>query len=222
MMGEVAVWDARDKAHPVKRNMAWLEQAYWPIEVLEPPDEDKARYGGWFRLESITVTAGDATLTVEVFDENGKPMPGMWVANFWPDAPDPIPEGLASRWKEVADLKRTDERGQHGYGLGPGSYVRDVNVGGPHWVWVVSPFKPSTCAGRLGMKGGTNHEGPLRVRFVLTLYTGPESPSPTPPHTLTPGDVSDALRRVAEAMRDLSDAIEGLADAIGGTELSQV
>ena len=211
----IVVLDARDKANPVVRSMDWLEREYWPLEILEPSYEDRARYGGWFRLELIAVTAGDATLTVEVFDEGGNPMPSMWVANFWPDAPDQIPEGVASRWREIADLERTDAGGKHGYGLGPGSYVLDASVGGPHWVWVVSPSKPSVCVGRLGMKGGTNHEGPLRVRFVLTPYDDSGSPGPEPGPVR--GDISRALRHVAEAMRDLSDAIEGLSDVMGDT-----
>lgn len=147
-----------------KRDWAWLRANYGNVQFLD------AGAGAKFRLARVDVTEGPATLKARVLDAQGAPHGGQPVANNWPDntLPDLRNAGLMTLWKDRAVHQQTEQSGFTGFGLGPGSYIRDLAEGGPHTVWVLSPSLRSDGIGGVGMLGGTNHEGPLFLTFQIT------------------------------------------------------
>ena len=146
----------------VERDMAWLRQKYGNVRFLD------AGAGEKFRLVRIDETSGPATITVRVLDAQGGNQNGQPVANHWPD--DSLQNlagiGLKTIWQPRAAVQLTDG-GHTGYGIGTGSYIRDLAVGGPHTVWVLSPSLKSDGLAGVGMLGGTNHDGPLSLVFQV-------------------------------------------------------
>ena len=70
-------------------------------------------------------------------------------------------------WETRAIHQFTDSNGYTGFGLGTGSYIKDVAEGGPHTIWVLSPSLSSDGLTGVGMLGGTNHRGPLSLVFQI-------------------------------------------------------
>ena len=159
-----------------RRDWAWLRANYGNVQFLD------AGAGAKFRLARVDVTEGPATLKARVLDAQGAPHGGQPVANNWPDStlPDLRNAGLMTLWKDRAVYQQTEQSGFTGFGLGPGSYIRDLGAGGPHTVWVLSPSLPSDGISGLGMLGGTNHEGPLFLTFQIAdgEPVTPEQPAP--------------------------------------------
>jgi hypothetical protein len=146
-----------------RRDWDWLRSRFGNVQFLD------AGAGAKFRLARVDVTEGPATLKARVLDASGAPHGGQPVANNWPDntLPDLRNAGLMTLWKDRAVYQQTEPSGFTGFGMGPGSYIRDLAEGGPHTVWVLSPSLPSDGIGGVGMLGGTNHEGPLFLTFQI-------------------------------------------------------
>lgn len=147
----------------VQRDLAWLRQKYGNVQF------HSAGNGKKFRLARIDETEGPAVLQVRVLDEHGTPHTNQPVANHWPDnnLPDLRNQGHQSLWRERAIHQRTGNDGFTGFGLGNGSYIRNLAEGGAHTVWVLSPSLPSDGLSGIGMLGGTNHMGPLFLTFQI-------------------------------------------------------
>ena len=147
-----------------RRDMAWLHSKFGNVQFLD------AGAGRKFKLVRLDETEGPATLKVRVIDEQGLAKSSQPVANSWPDnsLPDLRNQGLKTLWKDRAVNQSTDGAGFTGFGLGTGSYIRDLAQGGPHTVWVLSPSLPSDGMSGIGMLGGTNHIGPLFLTFQIS------------------------------------------------------
>ena len=171
-----------------RRDWDWLRGRFGNVQFLD------AGAGAKFRLARVDVTEGPATLKARVLDAQGAPHGGQPVANNWPDntLPDLRNAGLMTLWKDRAVYQQTEPSGYTGFGLGPGSYIRDLAEGGPHTVWVLSPSLRSDGIGGVGMLGGTNHEGPLFLTFQIT-NGDPVTPEP-------PAQDLDRLLRLCEVM----------------------
>jgi len=161
----------------------WLRAKYGNVVFLDAGEQDK------FELVQIRETEGPATLTVWVLDEDGTGKAWQPVANHWPDPElqDLRGGGLVSLWQPQACVALTDEMGQVGFGLGSGSYITNREQGGPHTVWVLSPSVASDGLSGIGMLGGTNHMGPLRLTFRLVRGQEEEEPEPEPEPEEKPG-----------------------------------
>jgi hypothetical protein len=143
--------------------MTWLREKYGNVQLLDAGPGEK------FRLMRIDETEGPAVIKVRVLDWEATPWRGQPVANHWPDPglPDLRNAGLKTLWRDRAENQNTDDAGFTGFGIGIGSYIRDLQEGGPHVVWVLSPSLPSDGLSGVGMLGGTNHAGPLFLTFQI-------------------------------------------------------
>ena len=166
----------------VRRDEAWLRQKYGNVQFLD------AGAGPKFRLARVDETEGPAVLKVRLLDRQGQPHSSQPVANHWPDSSLPYlgNSGLKTLWRDRAIYQNTDSAGFTGFGLGTGSYIGNLQEGGPHTVWVLSPSLASDGISGLGMLGGTNHAGPLFITFQIGEETSPPAPPPTPPPPTPP------------------------------------
>lgn len=163
----------------VQRDMAWLRQKYGNVQLLD------AGAGSKFSLVRVDETEGPAVIKVRVLNEQGQPHGGQPVANHWPDPalPDLRNAGLRTLWRDRAAYQNTDGAGFTGFGIGTGSYIGNLQEGGPHVVWVLSPSLASDGLSGVGMLGGTNHAGPLFLTFQIGGGTNP-NPQPQPQPTI--------------------------------------
>ncbi len=132
------------------RDLAWAQHYYgtW-IEFTQP-----AR-GACYRIVELRERSGPSNIDVTVLDENGDPMPNVMLHFDWPGG-------------EVQQA--TNGEGKVGFALGPGSYIYDREVGGPHCIRVLSDY-PSDVARNCGMLAGTPHD---HLDIVMQLVrTGP-------------------------------------------------
>lgn len=166
----------------VQRDWTWLRERYGNVQFLD------AGAGQKFRLARVDETEGPAVIKVRVVNSDGVPQANQPVANHWPDPnlSDLRDQGLQTLWRDRAVFQYTEMSGFTGFGLGTGSYIHDLQEGGPHVVWVLSPSLPSDGMSGIGMLGGTNHKGPL----YLTFQTG-EDPAPA-------GSLRDVLLSAGE------------------------
>jgi hypothetical protein len=166
----------------IRRDEAWLRQKYGNVQFLD------AGAGPKFRLARVDETEGPAVLKVRLLDRQGQPHSSQPVANHWPDSSLPYlgNSGLKTLWRDRAIYQNTDSAGFTGFGLGTGSYIGNLQEGGPHTVWVLSPSLASDGISGLGMLGGTNHAGPLFITFQIGEDTSPPTPPPAPPPTPPP------------------------------------
>ena len=144
--------DVFDK-NGVLRDMAWLRQKYGNVQFLD------AGSGPKFRLVRVDETEGPAVIKVRLLDQQGQPLVGQPVANHWPDSTLPYlgNSGLKTLWRDQAAYQSTDSAGFTGFGIGTGSYIANLQEGGPHTIWVLSPSLASDGLSGVGMLGGTNH-----------------------------------------------------------------
>ena len=191
-----------------KRDWVWLRDEYGYVQYHDAGTGDK------FGLVEVRETTGNALLKVQVLNEDGDPHAGQPVANHWPD--DSLPylgdSGSLTLYHARAAHQDTDSNGFTGFGLGTGSYIKDLEVGGPHTVWVLSPTLPSDGISGLGMLGGTNHDGMLFLTFQIVSGDETEPPEPPEPET---GQKQRVLEKV-EAVADMRvGADPGDLDAAG-------
>lgn len=165
-----------------ERTLDWLRSTFGARVVPGP-------VGKRFVLAEVRVTEGPASCVVRV-QEGDRPLASHAVAFSWPDAPHDltVPEAAAfkTRYKTRAAVQWTDAQGYTGFGLGGGSYIQNIAEGGPHAVWVLHHEYYSDALDGIGMLGGTDHVGPLRLVFALA--------DPTP----APQSLAEALRLAAE------------------------
>lgn len=148
--------------HGVERDWPWLTGLYGNVRYMD------AGAGRKFRLVRVDETTGPAVIVVRVLDEQGGNQNGQPVANHWPSdsLPNLVGGGLQTLWQPRA-LVQYVEGGHTGFGLGTGSYIANLDEGGPHTIWVLSPSLPSDGLAGVGMLGGTPHDGPLKLVFQV-------------------------------------------------------
>ena len=165
---EPSMFDIYDQ-HVNRKDFAWLCATFGNMQYLDAGTAKK------FRLVRVDVTEGPAVLKVRIIDKQGAPYLDQPVAEYHNGVEqdknaedlraDPT---LKTCHYTHALVQRTDHGGFTGFGLGPGSYIKELEVGGPHTVWVLSPSLPSDGLAGIGMLGGTNHIGPLFLTFQIT------------------------------------------------------
>jgi CRP-like cAMP-binding protein len=120
-----------------ERDLAWAQHYYgaW-IEYGQPAN------GGCYRIVELREQSGPSNIDVTVLDENGNLVPNLTLRFDWPAG-------------EVSQA--TNAEGKVGFALGPGSYIHDREVGGPHTIRAVCEY-PSDVARNFGMLAGTPHD----------------------------------------------------------------
>ena len=205
----------------VERSWEWLRGKYGSVSYLDAGPLRK------FALVRLQETVGPAVLKARVLDEAGGPQFTQPVANHWPD---PTLQDLResrskSLWYPRACVQDTDNNGVTGFGLGSGSFIGDLETGGPHTVWVLSPSLPSDGVSGIGMLGGTNHGGPLDLVFQIIPADPGIRPDPPPePDPELSTDVAALLQEVilalyahTEILKSIHIGIAQLADHLGAS-----
>ncbi len=152
----------------IERNWAWLEREFGPL-VIHP-----AKAGPGWRLVEIHVDRdlvanqvqalaplAASTIMVKARTADKRPAVDLWIAWYWPDAPENLqamptnglPPGMVSGRADRPGV--TNLNGDVGFAMGGGAYDF-VPAIGPHAVWVWG--QNSDVILGLGMKGGTNHD----------------------------------------------------------------
>jgi len=139
----------------------WLADRYDGCTVL--PARLNGEPEAW-RLQAIFCTTGPAVLKIEARNSRGQAADNQPVVMTYPSLSNPDPglddlTAYSNRWSDRGKVHRTNLDGVFGYGLG-GAY------GPVYHAWVLSSA-PSDLLHRTGMKGGTNHEGPLHGVWQL-------------------------------------------------------
>jgi hypothetical protein len=99
--------------------------------------------GGWaYHCVELREISGPASLEVWVYRADGLPKPNVRVEFHWPTG---------------MDVRYTEDTGKAGFGYGPGSWIFDPEVGGPHWL-VIENTSSCDAVSRLGMLAGTVHD----------------------------------------------------------------
>lgn len=199
-MDDPKVYDVNGAA----RDLAWLAAQYDGCHIERGPA------GTAFRIVTIQVTEGPAAFVAQVLGATGAPLMSQPVAFSWPslslpsgELPDLSGCGAPKIWTARGVYQRTDGNGLTGFGLGT-SY-------GPFYQgWVISPSRPSDCIVGSGMKGGTNHRGPLRVTWQLlddapVVVNPPPPPGPGPNPTPVTGDLAETNA----LLREIRDVLKG-------------
>jgi hypothetical protein len=98
---------------------------------------------GWrYHCVELREITGPASLEVWVYQANGLPAANVRVEFYWPTG---------------MDVRYTEASGKAGFGYGPGSWIYDLAVGGPHWL-VIQNTSSCDAVSRLGMLAMTNHD----------------------------------------------------------------
>ena len=175
-----------------ERTIAWLAQAYDGCAVL--PARVRETDTEVWRLEAVYVTEGPATLKIEA-RRGVTHADNQTVALSWPALGEPSPEldllpPSPNNWTTRGVTGRTGSSGVYGAGLG--------STYGPFYhAWVMSSA-PSDCLTKAGMKGGTNHRGPLHGVWVL------QPVAPVDPDPIPAGDVVERLTRIEARLNALA------------------
>lgn len=104
-------------------------------------------------LVELRCSIGPSVLVANVRDHDSQPVENATVVLYWPDAPF-LPPELQSCGLDRGVFGPTNQNGDIGFGLGPGSYYFPPS-GGPHVMWVVGG---ASCLAGLGMLGLTEHQ----------------------------------------------------------------
>lgn len=143
---------------------AELEAMFGAMEIEGVPGQEFEVYALQGRYPDA-----EAAEVVHVLDEAGRPMAGVEVVFFWPDAP--IDSSLGWYGRGVVGV--TNHEGVIGFGMGEGAWYFPPRIG-PHSVWIKGQGKSQLVDG-IGMVGGSNH------KHVNVWYrkVAPQPPAPT-------------------------------------------
>jgi len=171
-----------------ERNWDWLAAKYGPL-VVHSADPGP----GWRLVEiredadlpaNVSVTAisplAAPTIMVKALAADGRPAVDMWLAWYWPDAPENpdampangLPAGMRPNRADRPGV--TNLNGDVGFAMGRGAYYFPPEIG-PHAVWVWGANSDVILG--LGMLGATNHDH-LNLVYRQTAEEPPEPPSP--------------------------------------------
>lgn len=139
---------------------------YMGVSVLDQYGCRRATAGQLYMdLKYVEFRCGPATLITRVQDVAGSGLPGVLMADHWPDMgnanmfPGPVDPPYAT----TGILAWTNSEGNVGWGLGSGSFTSGPYKPGPHTVWSVSGSGPlgvivgSDALVGIGMLPMSNH-----------------------------------------------------------------
>lgn len=195
------------------RSLAWLRNEFGRVEI-ESPDRPEAPYYEIVELRenddapagapgdaSARAVEAPASIIVTVLDDAGRPVPGIPVAWWWPDAP----EAREIGWGDYGVTGATGEEGRVGHPMGDDAYYDPCVAQGPHCVWIAGEGRSQMIAG-LGMIAGTNH----RHIDVTFREAAPRPPGPQPAP-----DLGQLLLTAQQAQAMAMGATATLDDLIG-------
>ena len=180
------------------KSFAWLQDVFGAgLQIVDPGPVAK------FQIVKIVVTASEASLNAHIYNKDGSMCWEQPVALSWPGIQDGTVirqngqnlGGLRTCLADMAKIQNTDSNGQTGYAMTTDWYIRDMAVGGPGTMWILSPSIQSDGIKGLGMIGGTVHLAPTHIYWRETAGDVVPPPPPT-------GDDT-----VAAALLDAENAI---------------
>jgi hypothetical protein len=144
-----------------EQTLAWLASRYDGCMIL--PARLNGEPEAW-RLQAVFCTTGPAVLKIEARNSRGAAADNQPVVMTYAELGNPNPElddltAYPNRWSDRGKVHRANSDGVFGFGLGP-------TYGPVYHAWVLSSA-PSDCLTMTGMKGGTEHEGPLHGVWQL-------------------------------------------------------
>ncbi|MFC2031111.1 hypothetical protein ACFLWA_10320 [Chloroflexota bacterium] len=196
------------------KDLEWARETY-AIDIIDHPD-------ALFRVVELWETEGLPTLSIQAFDEEGRPARGERAVLYWPDAPD-LPD---SGWENRGILSTpTGPLGACSHVYGPGATTEEGRPG-PHAIWLKGEGRSQMITG-LGM---WRFIGYRHLDIVFQMQSEPvppeppeppeppvpPGPPPPPPPTPPPGppdDWDEAVRTAIERLQGAIDALESLPSA---------
>lgn len=149
-----------------QRDWNWLVQNYGPLVV------HSAFAGTGWRVTGLTEDASGSVTEIVLLLHDGRPVPNVPVAFYWPDAPYDSGCGPANglapgmtpgRCLKISTGSSGDKVGKAEFGLY--AYYQPPAIG-PYGVWVYGSHTNSDVLLGLGMLKGTNHRH-LNVTYTL-------------------------------------------------------
>jgi hypothetical protein len=188
-----------------ERDLAYLKARYGEFIIRPAAAGDGPAYKIVVLREKVNTAA---TLVVQVVDGAGRPLEGVRVAWYWPDAP-PDPHagpqggGLPQMAPNRAVNGLTNLSGDVGFGLGHGAfYWPNQGQIGPHATWAYGTTTRSDLILGLGMLAATNHDH-FDVQFARVDEEQPPEP------TVCPGDeIRAELVRIEQAVQAIRNLLE--------------
>lgn len=175
-MGDPRIFDQQGQEH----DWAWLVTNLGAINL----ERAESTTGRVFRVVKLQDAEGPAVQIVKVADQDGKPLVGVNVVRWWPDAPNlPTWGAEVGRWPTCGVYGPTDDSGDIGFGMGHGDYYFPPD-GGASGVWVADIKGQSDFVSGLGMLGGTNHRHVDVFYQLIDVDAPPEGPPGEPPDKL--------------------------------------
>jgi len=118
-----------------EKSYEWAVKKYGVLWVKES--------GKAWHCSQMRERTGPSSIDVYLYNEDGTPAVGIGVTFHWPDG---------------EQTKETEVDGKAGFAYGPGSYIEDPAVGGPHWITIDGVGGAYDLVSRLGMLAGTVHD----------------------------------------------------------------
>jgi hypothetical protein len=170
-MADPRIFDQQGQEH----DWVWLVTNLGAINL----ERAESTTGRVFRVVKLQDAEGSALQIVQVADQDGKPLVGVNVVRWWPDAPNlPAWGAEVSQWRTCGVYGPTDDSGDIGFGMGHGDYYLPP-AGGASGVWVADSKGLSDFVSGLGMLGGTNHRH-VDVFYQLVELNAEPRPEPQP------------------------------------------
>ena len=189
------------------RDLEWLRAKYGPFVIHDPPPLPEGETAATWRITTLREKLdAPATLIFQTRDAEGKLLPGVRVAWYWPDADaDPNCGPLGAPFEGVTPARAvtgyTNVNGDIGFAMGPGAfYWADRGERGPHATWIYGAQTRSQLILGLGMLAGTNHFH-FDVEFTLADETGGEEP-------IEEEEFLELMDRIACAMERIADYVD--------------
>ena len=171
-MADPKIFDQQGQEH----DWAWLVANFGAINL----ERAGATTGKVFRVVKLQDAEGPAVQIVQIVDQDGKPMGGVGVVRWWPDAPKlPGWGDEVSQWRKRGVYGPTNPSGDIGFGMGRGDYYFPP-AGGSSGVWIADVKGQSDFVSGLGMLGGTNHRH-VDVFYQLVDLDAPPVEPPADP-----------------------------------------
>ena len=167
-MADPKIFDQQGQEH----DWAWLTTNFGAISL----ERAGVTTGKVFRVVKLQDAEGPAVQIVHIVDLEGKPMDGVGVVRWWPDAPQlPGWGDEVSRWRKRGVFGPTNPSGDIGFGMGRDDYYFPP-AAGASGVWVADVKGQSDFVSGLGMLGGTNHRHLAVFYRLVDLDLPPDEP----------------------------------------------
>lgn len=187
----------------VEKSLDWLHKHFGAVAAMpeKPRSREVPRYfvAQLHEVDDNRVLGkrrnkSPASITVTVVNEEFRPIPGVEVVFWWPDAPKL--DGAGHHGTGASG--KTDSYGQVTFPTGDGAFYNPAELAGPHKVWIYGPGESDRCKG-LGMIKGSKHR-----HLDVVFQRHPPDYKPDDEAGTSPSDI---YRLVKDGNTKVDDAI---------------